>query len=184
MRVAYARISTLDQSLELQLDALKKYGCEKVFTDKASGSKDDREGLREALDFVRKGDELVVWRLDRLGRSIKHLIQTVNELNDQGVNFTSLTESISTESASGRLVFHIFSALAEFERDLIRMRTKAGLEAARARGRKGGRPRLMESEKVELASTLMKNKDLSVNQICETLKVSRSTLYRSLRNEL
>lgn len=133
------------------------------------------------MDFVRKGDELVVWRLDRLGRSIKHLIQTVNELNEQGVNFTSLTESISTESASGRLVFHIFSALAEFERDLIRMRTKAGLEAARARGRKGGRPKLMESEKVELASTLMKNKDLSVSQICETLNVSRSTLYRYLK---
>ena len=180
MKIGYARVSTIEQNLELQVDALKKYGCEKIFTDKASGAKDDRPGLNSAIEFARKGDEIVVWKLDRLGRSIKHLIHTVNDLNEDKIGFSSLTESINTESASGRLVFHVFSALAEFERDLIRSRTVAGLEAARARGRNGGRPKVMDEEKLTLAKTLYENKELSIKQICNSLNISKSTLYRNL----
>jgi DNA invertase Pin-like site-specific DNA recombinase len=141
MLVGYARVSTEDQNLDLQKDALQKAGCEKLFTDVASGAKDERAGLAEAIAFLRPGDTLVVWKLDRLGRSLKHLIETVTALQARKVGFRSLQESIDTTTSGGKLIFHVFGALAEFERDLIRERTQAGLQAARARGRKGGRPR-------------------------------------------
>lgn len=141
MLVGYARVSTHDQNEDLQVDALTKAGCERIFTDRISGAIVDRPGLNDALDYIRPDDTLVVWRLDRLGRSLKDLIEIVGKLDSQGIGFTSLQESIDTNTSGGRLVFHIFGALAEFERNLIRERTKAGLAAARARGRVGGRRR-------------------------------------------
>src|SRR5437764_1930616 len=140
MHIGYARISTGEQTLALQEDALKAAGCERLLTDTASGAKTERPGLAKALEQLRSGDSLVVWRLDRLGRSLRHLIDTLLELDSRGVGFKSLTESIDTTTPGGKLIFHVFGALAEFERDLIRERTNAGLAAARARGRKGGRP--------------------------------------------
>src|SRR5438067_2871497 len=145
MLIGYARVSTQDQTLNLQKDALEKLGCNKIFTDTSSGTKAERKGLEEALEYVREGDTLVVWRLDRLGRSLKHLIETVTALQGQGVAFQSITENINTTTATGQLVFHIFGALAEFERNLIKERTIAGVSAARARGRKGGRRKLKAS---------------------------------------
>jgi DNA invertase Pin-like site-specific DNA recombinase len=139
MLIGYARVSTSDQTLNLQKDALKKAGCARIFTDTASGAKSERVGLDEALNYVRSGDTLVVWRLDRLGRSLKHLIETITTLNNRNINFQSITEAIDTTTSGGKLIFHIFGALAEFERDIIKERTQAGLTAARARGRKGGR---------------------------------------------
>ena len=178
MHIGYARVSTEDQHLHLQIDALKKAGCEKIFTDEISGAKSERPGLSEALSFVRQGDTLVVWRLDRLGRSLKDLIERVEELKGRQVQFRSLNESIDTSSSGGKFMFHIFSALAEFERDLIRERTMAGLTAARARGRLGGRPKVMAAEKIKMAARLMKDSNVSVREICHTLNVSRTTLYR------
>jgi DNA invertase Pin-like site-specific DNA recombinase len=139
MLIGYARISTSDQTLDLQKDALEKAGCSKIFTDTASGAKAERIGLDEALNYVRSGDTLVVWKLDRLGRSLPHLIETITGLNNRGIGFKSITEAIDTTTSGGKLIFHIFGALAEFERDIIRERTQAGLNAARSRGRKGGR---------------------------------------------
>jgi DNA invertase Pin-like site-specific DNA recombinase len=147
MLIGYARVSTADQTLALQQDALQEAGCDKVFTDTASGSKQERAGLEDALSHVRKGDTLVVWRLDRLGRSLRHLIDTITDLSQRGIGFRSITENIDTTSSGGKLVFHIFGALAEFERDIIRERTNAGLQAARARGRLGGRPKALNSSK-------------------------------------
>ena len=147
MLIGYARVSTLEQDVSLQTDALQKAGCERIFQDKISGAKSDRPGLQEALNYARKGDSIVVWRLDRLGRSLKHLIETVGELEEQGIGFRSLQESIDTTTSGGRLIFHIFGALAEFERNLIRERTIAGLEAARARGRLGGRPKKLDANR-------------------------------------
>src|SRR5438067_11357133 len=141
MSVGYARVSTHDQTLNLQQDALEKIGCTKIFTDIISGAKAERKGLQEAIDYVREGDTLVVWRLDRLGRSLKHLIDTITTLNNRKIGFKSITENIDTTTSGGKLIFHIFGALAEFERDVIKERTKAGLQAARARGRLGGRPK-------------------------------------------
>ena len=140
MLIGYARVSTQDQTLNLQKDALEKIGCSKIFTDIASGATTERTGLDEALAYVREGDSLVVWKLDRLGRSLKHLIETVTNLNNRKIGFQSITENIDTTTSGGKLIFHVFGALAEFERDLIRERTQAGLLAARARGRFGGRP--------------------------------------------
>src|SRR5215211_1683828 len=151
MLIGYARVSTTDQTLALQQDALKAAGCEKIFTDTASGSRTDRPGLSEALDFARAGDTLVVWRLDRLGRSLAHLIQTIKDLQQRGVHFKSLQEQLDTGTSGGRLVFHVFGALAEFERDLIRERTHAGLAAARARGRLFGRPRALDQAQAQMA---------------------------------
>ncbi|UUC96696.1 recombinase family protein [Comamonas sp. C11] len=162
--------------MDLQRDALTAAGCEKVFTDTASGAKAARPGLAEALAFARKGDVLVVWRLDRLGRSLPELVKVVGELEAAGVGFESVTERIETSSAAGRLVFHVFAALAEFERRLIVERTHAGLEAARARGRKGGRPAL-PPEKVA-AIQAMATGNRSVSEICKALKIGRSTLYK------
>ena len=135
MLIGYARVSTTDQTLDLQKDALQQAGCYKTFTDTASGAKAERSGLDEALNYVRTGDTLVVWRLDRLGRSLKHLIETITGLNNRHIGFKSITENIDTTTSGGKLIFHIFGALAEFERDIIRERTRAGLHAARARGR-------------------------------------------------
>lgn len=180
MLIGYARVSTGDQALDLQNDALVKAGCERVFTDVASGGIPDRHGLSEALDFVRPGDTLVVWKLDRLGRSLRHLIDVVTNLQQNGIGFRSLQESIDSTSSGGKLIFHVFAALAEFERDIIRERTIAGLAAARARGRHGGRPRKLTSKQLEMAVALMRDPETSVKDICETLSVSRATLYRHL----
>jgi DNA invertase Pin-like site-specific DNA recombinase len=181
MNIGYARVSTQDQTLNLQKDALKKIGCTKIFTDTASGAKAERIGLEEALKYVREGDTLVVWRLDRLGRSLKHLIETITELNNRKIGFKSIQENIDTTTSGGKLVFHIFGALAEFERDIIRERTQAGLIAARARGRKGGRPKALTPKKAQMVHDLYRNKDNSIDEICKTLSISRTTLYRYIK---
>ncbi len=182
MLVGYARVSTGDQNLDLQLDALKAAGCDKVFTDKLSGAKDDRPGLQEALEYAREGDTLVVWRLDRLGRSLSHLIQTTTGLENRQVGFKSLQEGIDTTTSSGKLVFHIFGALAEFERSLTRERTHAGLKAARARGRNGGRPKALTEHQLKMARRMLDAPDTTMAQVAEHFGVARSTLYRSLEN--
>jgi DNA invertase Pin-like site-specific DNA recombinase len=181
MRIGYARVSTQDQNLSLQLDALKKAGCERVYEDRISGATTERPGWEKAKTALREGDVLVVWRLDRLGRSIRHLIDTVGELEERGVGFQSVTESIDTTTNGGKLVFHIFSALAEFERELIRERTAAGLSAARARGRKGGRPKKLTAKKLEQAKKLLADGSMSVQEVAEALGVGRATLYRALK---
>ena len=181
MVIGYARVSTQDQTLALQQDALSKAGCERVFTDTASGAAAERQGLEEALASVRSGDTLVVWKLDRLGRSIRQLIDIITALQDKGIGFKSLTEQIDTTTSGGKLIFHVFAALAEFERDIIKERTQAGLTAARARGRKGGRPKavaLADAKQVAVAQSLYNDKSLTIAEICRTLRVSRSTLYR------
>ena len=179
--VGYARISTFEQNLDLQKDDLTKAGCIRIFEDKISGAKEERVGLNSALDFMRQGDTLVVWKLDRLGRSLRHLIDTVNLLQEKKISFKSLHENIDTTTSGGKLIFHIFGALAEFERDVIRLRTKAGLNAARARGRLGGRPKSLDAKKLDMAKSLYANKSLGINEICQTLKISKATLYRYLK---
>jgi len=178
MLVGYARVSTQEQTLHLQKDALDKIGCTKIFTDTASGAKVERKGLEEALAYVREGDSLVVWKLDRLGRSLKHLIETITYLNNRKIGFKSITENIDTTTSGGKLIFHIFGALAEFERDIIRERTQAGLQAARARGRVGGRPNALNAKQASIAQALYNDKNNSISDICKTLNVSRATLYR------
>ena len=178
--VGYARVSTAEQDLALQHDALQAAGCGRVFEDRASGAKTDRPGLQEALAYVRKGDVLVVWKLDRLGRSLSHLIETVTELATRGVGFRSITEAIDTTTPGGRLVFHLFGALGQFERDLIRERTRAGLDAAAARGRKGGRKPVITAEKLERARSLL-TKGLTVREAALRLKVGKTALYDALR---
>jgi DNA invertase Pin-like site-specific DNA recombinase len=180
MRIGYARVSTADQNPDLQEDALQKAGCEKIFRDVASGAVDSRKGLAEAIDYARDGDTLVVWKLDRLGRSLKHLIETVNGLATRKVGFQSLRESMDTTTSGGKLIFHVFGALSEFERELIRERTQAGLRAARARGRNGGRPAKMDARKISMARVLMENPAANITDVCDTLQVSRATLYRHL----
>lgn len=178
MLVGYARVSTTEQSPELQRDALQRADCEEVFWESGSGAKADRPGLKKALDYMREGDVLVVWKLDRLGRSLKDLIEVVNGLQERGIGFKSLTEQVDTTTSGGRLIFHIFGALAEFEREVIRERTQAGRAAARARGRQGGRPRAMDEDKVRAAKAMLKDPDTSIGQVCQTLGISRATLYR------
>ena len=178
--VGYARVSTQDQNADLQEDALSEAGCVKVFTDKASGAQADRPQLDAALSYLRDGDVLVVWRLDRLGRSLKHLITVVSDLEDRGVGFRSLTESMDTTTPAGKLIFHVFAALAEFERNLIRERTKSGLDAARARGRKGGRKPSLSPKKIEVARKMYADGDSTVAEIARVLGVSRATIYRHL----
>ena len=181
MLVGYARVSTDDQNLSLQKDALEKASCEKIFHDKVSGAKSKRPGLQEALDYLRDDqDTLVVWRLDRLGRSLKNLIEIMNLLEERNIGFRSLQEAIDTTTSGGKLIFHIFGALAEFERNLIRDRTKAGLEAARARGRKGGRPKALDNKKVQLSYRLYDEKQHSIKEMCQILGISKSTLYSYL----
>lgn len=182
MFIGYARISTQEQSLNLQIDALKKAECEdrNIYQDTVSGSKSSREGLDKMLQYLRRGDVVVVWKLDRLARSLKHLVEIVADFEKRGVGLKSIQENIDTETASGKLFLHIFGALAEFERELIRERTLAGLKAAADRGRKGGRPRLMDDSKIQLAKTLHNEKRIPVAEICKTLGISKGTLYRNL----
>src|SRR5437868_10492177 len=181
MQLGYARVSTGEQTLDLQLDALKGAGCERHCTDTASGATAERPGLRKALEQLRAGDTLVVWRLDRLGRSLRHLIDRLLDLDQRGIGFKSLTESIDTTTPGGKLIFHIFGALAEFERDLIRERTNAGLAAARARGRLGGRPPVKAFRNpaaLAMAQHLYHDTKTPIDAICKQFGVTRPTLYR------
>jgi len=178
MLIGYARVSTADQDLSLQLDALENAGCDRVFQDVKSGAKEKNEGLEAAISFAREGDTLVVWRLDRLARSLRNLIDLVERLDKQQIGLKSLQENIDTTTSGGKLVFHIFGALAEFERAVIRDRTNAGLQAARARGRKGGRPVAMDEKKLAMAKNLAQNPQIPVDEICKTLGVSKSTFYK------
>ncbi len=180
MKVGYARVSTHEQDTTLQRVALEEAGCGKVYEETASGAQRDRPALAEALGFMREGDTLVVWKLDRLARSTKQLIETVEGLEARGVGFLSLTEKIDTTSAGGRLIFHVFAALAEFERGLIRERTVAGLACARARGRMGGRPRSMSDSDLQAIRALLADPDISVGEAAKRVGVSPATLYRYL----
>jgi len=188
MKFGYARVSTKEQSLNLQLDALKKAGCkpQNIYQEQISGAKSERPQLQALLNKLRAEDELVVWKLDRLGRSIKDLIKLVTTIQDKGAAFHSIQDSINTATPTGKLTFHLFAALAEFERDIIRQRTKAGLEAARARGKKGGRPKGL-SQKAKhtamIAERLYKEGELSTKEICEQLSISKMTLYSYLRHQ-
>ena len=182
MYIGYARVSTDDQDLSLQRDALNAAGCERIFEDTMSGAKAERPGLSDALDHCRVGDTLVVWRLDRLGRSLTNLIELMTTLNDKEIGFKSFSEQIDTTTSGGKLIFHIFGALAEFERELIRERTRAGLAAARARGRQGGRPKKLDTpKKIAMAQSLYNEGTHSIDDICQTLGVSRATLYRMIK---
>jgi len=181
--IGYARVSSHDQNLELQRDALEKAGCDLIYEDKASGARIERPEWTKAREKLRAGDTLVVWRLDRLGRSLKHLIQTIEDLGDEGIGFRSLQENLDTTTSGGKLVFHIFGALAEFERELIRERTMAGLAAARARGRKGGRPRKLTDKQIAMARQLLQDPKQQVTEVAKMLGVARSTLYVALRSE-
>jgi DNA invertase Pin-like site-specific DNA recombinase len=180
MLIGYARVSTNEQNLDLQRDALHKVGCEQIYTDAVSGTKARRPGLEEALSHLRAGDTLVVWRLDRLGRSLRHLIDTVTDLQEREIGFKSLTESIDTTTSGGKLVFHIFGALAEFEREIIRERTNAGLYSAWARGRKGGRRTALSARQLQIARQLYDART-PVKEICQTLGISRATFYRYMQ---
>lgn len=177
--VGYARISISEQSLDPQIDALKAAGCSKIFEDCVSGAKTDRPGLNEALNHLRSGDTLIVWKLDRLGRSMSHLIDTVRDLDQRGIGFRSLTEGIDTTTSGGTLVFHLFGALAQFERDLIRERTRAGLRAAAARGRKGGRKAVVTAEKLKRAKMLIE-RGLTVREAAARIKVGKTALYDAI----
>ena len=183
MRIGYARVSTQEQNLDLQKDALRRAGCKKIIEDVASGKTENRTGLDHVGELLREGDVLVVWRLDRLGRSLKHLIELMTDLEKQKIGFQSLQESIDTTSPGGKLIFHMFGALAEFERNLIRVRTRAGLEAARARGRKGGRPKKLSEKERELAVELYNQKTRSIDEICTALRISKPTLYAYIRRQ-
>jgi DNA invertase Pin-like site-specific DNA recombinase len=180
MLIGYARISTDDQKLDLQKDALTQAGCSRIYEDCVSGSKSDRPGLIKALVAARTGDTLIVWRLDRLARSLEDLIEIMGVLADKGIELQSLAEAITTASSTGKLIFHIFGALAEFERALIRERTQAGLQAARARGRKGGRPKALNPQKRQLAIKLYNERQHTIKEICSLMGISKPTLYKYL----
>mgnify|MGYP003649524539 FL=1 len=180
MFIGYARVSTNDQNPELQVDALKKAGAEQIFQEKFTGTLRERPELSQCLRMLRQGDVLIVWKLDRLARSLKDLVEIVQDLQDRGIGFKSLTESIDTTSSGGRLVFHIFGALAEFERDLIRERTIAGLKAARARGRKGGRKPAMSAADVKKAAAMLLDPNITKVEVAQHFRVSRTTLNAAL----
>ncbi len=183
MKIGYVRVSKQEQHEELQIDALKEAGCQKWFVDTVTGAKVERTGLNEALAYLRPGDTLIVWKLDRAGRSLKHLIELLTYLDQHQIGFRSLTEQIDTTTPSGKLIFHLMGALAEFERDLIRERANAGLAAARARGRVGGRPRkLRTSGKVALARQMWASQSHAIPEICAALGISRATLYRYVKS--
>jgi len=181
MLIGYARVSTQDQNSNLQEDALKKAGCEKIIVDKISGTVANRPGLNQVKNMIRSGDTLVIWRLDRLGRSVKDLIEWVNYLDKEKVGLKSLQESIDTTTVTGKLVFHIFASLAEFERNLIRERTQAGLAAARARGRLGGRPKSLDLKEQKVAVDLYNKKEMMVKEICTMMGISKPTLYKYIK---
>lgn len=183
MKIGYARVSTADQHLRMQEDALKQAGCESIYHDVASGAKSDRPGLETALEHLRKGDVLIVWKLDRLGRSLKHLIEMIQDLRDKKIGFQSLQENIDTTTTGGKLIFHIFSALTEFERDLIVDRTRAGLKAARMRGKKGGRPALLSSKEIKKMMGYYNKEKITVDEICKIFGIGRSCFYNYLRKE-
>ena len=178
--IGYARVSTTEQDTALQTDALCKAGCERIFEDTVSGAKAERPGLASALAYLRDGDVLMVWRLDRLGRSLAHLIEVVATLEARGIGFRSLTEAIDTTTSGGRLIFHVFGALSQFERDLIRERTKAGLAAAAARGRRGGRKPVITAERLQRARGHIA-KGLSVREAAARLKIGKTALYAALQ---
>ena len=179
MLVGYARVSTQDQNLDLQITALKEAGCQKIFTEKASGAQRDRPELMTAMNYIRPGEDvLVVWKLDRLARSLKQLIETVEKFETQKIGLLSLTESINTTTSGGRLIFHIFASLAEFERSIIRERTMAGLRAAKERGRIGGRPSALKDKDLAVARTLLQDANITVEEVAKRMQVSPSTLYR------
>ncbi|MCL4110754.1 UNVERIFIED_CONTAM: hypothetical protein GTU68_009179 [Idotea baltica] len=184
MKIGYARVSTKDQNLDLQIDALKEVGCEEIYEEKESGTKSSRPQMQRMIQHLRRGDVVVVWKLDRLGRSIRDLINLISKFKEQGVAFRSLQDNIDTSTPTGKLVFHLFAALAEFERDIISDRTKAGLQAARARGRSGGRPKGLSAkakDKARLAEALYNEGERSIKDICDHLEITRPTLYRYLR---
>jgi len=180
MKIGYARVSSDDQNLDLQVDALKKAGCESIYEDKRSGASADRPGLKDLLKAVRKGDVVIVWRLDRLGRSLQDLLDIAGVLESKKAGVTSLTEKIDTTSSGGKLIFQVFGALSEFERNIIRERTHAGLAAARARGRTGGRPKALNTQQRKLLVKLYKSGEHSVADICSLLNISKPTLYKYL----
>ena len=189
MKIGYARVSTVDQNLELQTDALTEAGCKKIFSDTpkewpchrgVSGAKAERPGLDEALDRIRKKDTLVIWKLDRLGRSLSDLLSIVEYLKDRGAHFLSIQDGFDTSTASGKMVFSVIGAMAEYERNLIRERTMAGLKAARARGRMGGRPKSLDESQVKVAIALAEAGELTINEICKQVRCSRSTYYRQV----
>lgn len=182
MKIGYARISTADQHLRMQEDALKSAGCEEIYSDVISGVKSQRPGLDKALNYAREGDTIVVWKLDRLGRSIQNLIQTITLLMDRKIGFKSLQENIDTSTSSGKLIFHIFSALAEFERDVIQERTQAGLKAARARGKIGGRPPLLDTRQINRMIEMYDEQKNTVAEICKIYNISRPSFYNYLNN--
>ncbi len=182
MLVGYARVSTLEQSLNLQVEALKKTGCDKIYEEVVSGIKAERKILNESLSYLRPGDTLVVWRLDRLGRSMKQLIELINMLKEKEVGFKSIVEAVDTTTPTGQFFFHITGAFAEFERNLIRERTMAGLASARARGRKGGRPKALDQETFQMALVLYNEKNITVADICKRFNISKRTFYRYLED--
>ncbi|WP_262966891.1 recombinase family protein [Methylobacter psychrophilus] len=177
-KIGYARVSTDDQNLDLQQDALKKAGCAVIYKEKVSGKNTERLELEQCRKALRAGDTLMVWRLDRLGRSLPDLVRIVTELERDGIGFESLTEKIETTNANGKLTFHIFAALAEFERNLIRERTHAGLTAARARGRKGGRKPALDEKQIREVKALMRDPSVNISSVAQRYKVSRTTLYK------
>lgn len=180
--IGYARVSTADQSLDMQMDALKKAGCHQVFTDVASAVKSVRPGLEKALAYLREGDTLVVWKIDRLGRSLAHLVQTVDQLRERGVAFRSLTDAgLDTTTRNGKLLFNLFATLAEFERDLIRERTKAGLATAAANGRRGGRRPVITPAKLDRALRLIRDKKLTVREAAAVIGVGKTALYEAIK---
>ncbi len=181
MKVGYIRTSRKDQNPDLQRDALQAAGCERIFEEHISSRKETRPQLVAALDYCRDGDRFVVWKLDRLGRTLRELIDLVNGMNERGIEFVSLQENIDTTTPGGKLIFHVFGSVAEFERDLVRERTIAGLEAARARGRQGGRPKAFNKKKLQLASKLLRSKELTIPEVCQAVGVGRTTLYRYLK---
>ena len=178
--IGYARVSTTDQHLHLQLDALEAASCTRIYQETASGSLRDRPELRKAIASIQSGDTLIVWKLDRLARSLSQLIDTIDELHQIGCGFRSITESIDTTTAGGRLIFHIFGALAEFERNIIRERTIAGLQAARARGRRGGRPKALGDERMAAVAALVRDGQLTIRQIAKQIGVSPATIYKHM----
>jgi len=182
MIIGYARVSKTDQNLELQIDELKKAGCVKIFTDVATSAKKKKLEFTKTLEHLRKGDVLVVWKLDRFGNSLKHLIQVISELNERGIGFKVLKENIDTTTSGGKLIFHIFGALAEFDRGIIRKKAKAGLKDTRPWDSLGGRPKKMDKEKIKMAQSLYDSRTMTIDKICKQLGISKATFYKYIKD--